>query len=130
MRKINKYTDDLLIGLEMECYSGYFNIEAFEKINFRIYTLDSTNYIEQTFDKNQSPKFINIIQSGDQYCLKFEQNDLEKLDNGQLRCFYQYSLLHSDFTDGTYDASDYLPIEGFITDGTEKINIISKGGCC
>ena len=130
MQRINKYNDDLLIGIELECSNSCFNIEAFKSINFKVYTLDSNNYIEQYYDTTVDPNFKNIIQQSDQYFLKFEQTDLEALENGQLRCYLEYQLIDTNFSDGTYDASDFIMIDAILGDGTEKINIINKGGCC
>ena len=85
MQKINKYTDDLLIGLELECYSGCFNIEAFRYFEIKIYTLDSNNFVNAFYDMLATPQYYNIIKSGDQVFIKIEQPELEKLENGQLR---------------------------------------------
>lgn len=130
MHKINKFTDDLLLGLELECQNGCFNLRQFKYFEIRLFTLDSNNYVVATYEQNQPIELINIIEVQDQFFVRINQPELENLENGQLRCIIHYSLIDINFDDGTYDASDAMMIDQWITDREEKINVITKGGCC
>jgi hypothetical protein len=94
-----------------------------------MYVLDSNNYVEAYYRKSDET-FHNIIKKGDQYFIRIEQDQLKDLENGQLRCFVEYSVDCPDFSDGTYDAGDYLALDVMITNGFEQINIINRKGCC
>jgi hypothetical protein len=59
-----------------------------------------------SYDMDLANQFNNIIKIDDQYFVKVEQPELINLENGQLRCVIEYSLLDNHFSDGTYDASD------------------------
>jgi hypothetical protein len=74
MYRINKYKDDLLMGIELSGGSGFFNIENFEKLYIKMYVLDSRNYVEAYYHKNPVETFHNIIKKGDQYFIRIEQD--------------------------------------------------------
>jgi hypothetical protein len=103
MHRINKYNDDLLLQLDLECREGCFNIEKFRFLIIKLYTLNSTNFVEASYEEVRIPEFINIIRMKDQCFVSIQQPELEKLENGQLRCIVEYGLFDSNFDDDTYD---------------------------
>lgn len=129
MQKINKYTDDLLVGLTMECTGQCFNIRNFLTFDIKVYTLDSNNFVKCSYN-HIGNTFLNIIENRDNFFICITPDELQYLENGQLRCIIEYSVIATNFQDGAYNGSDFILIDQMLTDRDEKINIISKNGCC
>ena len=129
MEKINKYTDCLLVGIQNECGKQCFNIRNYLTFEIKVYTLNSNNFI-MCFYNSVGDTFKNIIENGDNFFLRIEPEELKNLENGQIRCLINYSVIQNNFNDGKYHGSDYILLDQVLTDREEKINIITKGGCC
>jgi hypothetical protein len=138
MIEINKNHDDLVVAIDLRCASGGFNLTAFDKAYFYVYTLDSNNFVEAYYDRTEpvvnppEDYFHNIIRgkSATQWFIRINNSGLQGLENGQIRVRCEYSIADANFEGGFFDGTDVMALEARIVDDVEIINRIDSRNCC
>jgi hypothetical protein len=138
MTSINKNHDDLVIAIDLKCASGTFNLTAFDRVHFYLYTLDSHNFVEAYYDRTQpvinppDDYFHNIIKgkSDTQWFIRIDNPAIQGLENGQIRVRCEYSIADNNFEDGFFDGTEIIALDAKIIDDVQIINQITTHNCC
>jgi len=104
MIRVHKANQDFVFALDIRTYKDtQSRVSDFHKFVIKVYTTNVIDFIEASYEAVGTGNYINIIPQDDYDFLIINSNDLETLEDGNIKLHIEYEISANDWDDGQYN---------------------------